>query len=56
MKLYKLECYDQYGNYECNGYYLIIENAKEVKKEHDNYKSNLKYGIKQMIVEIETED
>jgi hypothetical protein len=56
MKLWKLECYDQYGHHEDNGYFLNKENAKKAKKEHDNMPMNKRYGIKQHIIEIETED
>ena len=56
MKLYKLECLNEDGDIEENGYYLNKENAELSKAEVDGYKMNMKYGIKQNIVEIETED
>ena len=56
MKLYKLECCDQYGNQEDNGYFINKKNAEKAKEEMDNYPMNTKYGIKQAIIEIETED
>tara|TARA_R110000787_G_scaffold262004_1_gene367356 strand:+ start:414 stop:605 length:192 start_codon:yes stop_codon:yes gene_type:complete len=56
MKLYKLECLNTDGDIEENGYYLNRENAELVKTKMDGYKILTKYGIKQNIVEIETED
>ena len=56
MKLYKLECQDQQGYDEENGYYLDKEKAIKAKKEMDEYPENKKYGIRQNIKEIETVD
>ena len=56
MKLYKLECLNEDGHIEENGYYLDKKNAELAKAEMDGYKRNIKYGIKQNVVEIETED
>ena len=56
MKLYKLECLNEDGNIECNGYYLNKQNAELDKAEMDKYRRNIKYDIKQHIVEIETKD
>lgn len=56
MKLYRLECLNEDGDIECNGYYLNKENAELVKAEMDGYRMNTRYEIKQNIVEIETED
>ena len=56
MKLYKLECQDQYGYDEENGYYLDKEKAIEAKKEMDEYPGNKRCGIRQNIKEIETVD
>ena len=56
MKLYKLECINEDGAIECNGYYINEENAEKACAEMDEYPMNKKYGIKQEIVEIETED
>lgn len=56
MKLYRLECIDQYGIFEINGYFIYEENAKQRKNELDSHKENKRYGIEQNIVEIETED
>lgn len=56
MELFKLECLTEDGSIETNGYFLSIDNALIAKLEHDNYKMNLRYGIKQNIIQIETED
>lgn len=56
MKLYKLECWNQDGNLEDNGYFLFRENAEKAKLEMDNYPINKQYGIIQHIVEIYTQD
>jgi hypothetical protein len=56
MKLYKLECLNEDGNIEENGYYFDRQNAELAKAEMDVYKMNTKYSIKQNIVQIETED
>ena len=56
MKLYRLECRTEDGYLEENGYYLNKKNAELAKAEMDRYKVNIKYGIEQNIVEIETMD
>ena len=56
MKLYKLECLNEDGDFECNGYYINKENAEKACAEMDEYPMNKKYGIIQQIVEIETQD
>ena len=56
MKLYRIECLNEDGHIECNGYFLQKENAEKACAEMDEYPMNKKYGIKQQIVEIETED
>lgn len=56
MKLYKLECLTEDGIVEENGYYLNKENAEKTKSVMDKWNRNIKYGIIQNIIEIETED
>lgn len=56
MKLYKLQCLNEDGNFESNGYFLKYENAEKRKKEMDSWKMNTRYDIIQNIIEIETED
>lgn len=56
MKLYILQCGNEDGNTEVNGYYLSKENAEKEGAKMDEYPLNKKYGIIQQIVEIETED
>jgi len=56
MKLYKLECYNEDGAYEENGYFLNYRNAMASKINMDNQPSNLKHNIKQQIKEIRTAD
>jgi len=56
MKIYKLECTDQYGYLESNGYFINKGNAEHCKKLIDNYPQNKRYSIIQSIIEIETED
>jgi len=56
MKLYRLECCDQDGNIEVNGYFLSNIHAEEQKQRMDLYPENIRYGIKQVVIEIETED
>jgi len=56
MKLYRLECLNEDGNIEENGYFLNKENAEKAKSDMDSWKRNGKYGIYQNIIEIETED
>ena len=56
MKLYKLECINEDGAIECNGYYINKENAEKAGAEKDEYPMNKKCGIIQQIVEIETQD
>ena len=54
MKLYRLICTNEYGQDDCNGYYLTLESAKKAVKITDEYPMNKKYNIKQHIEEIET--
>ena len=56
MIFYRLECLNEDGDIEENGYFIKKENAELSKKEIDGYKRNIRYGIKQNIIEIETED
>lgn len=56
MKIYKLECVNEDGQKEENGYFLHKENAEIFKREMDTWRMNSKYGIEQHIIEIETED
>ena len=56
MKIYKLECIDQYREFEDNGYFLERENAEMRKIELDFSKHYLAYNIRQKIIEIELED
>ena len=56
MILYILECWNQYGTRETNGYYLDINNAQKRKEELDSYPENKKHGIEQYILPIQTED
>jgi hypothetical protein len=51
--IYKLECLNEDGATECNGYYEDKEDAEIAKKEIDEYPMNKRYGIKQHIVEEE---
>ena len=51
-----LECLNEDGDIETNGYFIHKENAALAKAELDGDKRNTRYGIKQSIVEIETED
>jgi len=53
MIIYKLECTNQHGEIEVNGYFLNKEYAKICKKENDEHPCNKKYGIIQHIIEIE---
>ena len=56
MKFYKLEGLTEYGTFEENGYFINKVNAEKTKEEMDNHPMNSRYGIKQNIVEIETDD
>lgn len=53
MIIYKLECTNQHGEIESNGYFLSEKHAEICKEEHDNHPCNKKYDIIQHIVEIE---
>lgn len=53
MIIYKLECTNEDGNIEDNGYFFKKEDAEICKEEHDNHPCNKKYGIIQHVVEIE---
>ena len=56
MKLFKLECLNEDGDIEINGYFIYKENAALAKAKLDSDNRNTRYDIKQNIVEIETED
>jgi len=56
MKLYKLECTTEDGDKETNGYFIIKFNAEIAKIDLDEDMRNIKYGIVQHIIEIQTED
>jgi len=56
MNFYRLECTTEDGLIECNGYFLKKENAEAYKKELDESPYNMKYNIKQHIVECEMSD
>lgn len=56
MKFYRLQCLNEDGNIERNGYFLKRENAVKRKTEMDSWKMNTRYGIVQDIIEVETED
>jgi len=56
MKLYKLECLNEDGQIENNGYYIYKENANKAKRYLDCDRRNEIYGIKQNVIEIETKD
>lgn len=56
MKIYVLECLTEDGLIENNGYFINKSNAEKSKKELDNESRNIKYGISQHLIEIETED
>lgn len=53
MKSYKLECLNEDGDLETNGYFLKLEMAKKEKSKLDFEPHNKKFRIKQNIVEIE---
>ena len=53
MIIYKLECTNEDGNIEDNGYFFKKEDAEICKEEHDNHPCYKKYGIIQRVVEIE---
>jgi hypothetical protein len=53
MIIYKLECLNEDGAIECNGYYEDKKDAEIAKKEVDEYPMNKRYGIKQNITEEE---
>ena len=50
---YKVECLNEEGEIECNGYYKSREDALCSKEIHDTSKSYAKYSIKQNIIECE---
>lgn len=56
IRIFKLKCLTEDGDMETNGYYKTREAAELKKDELDKYPMNLKYGIKQQIVEIDLED
>lgn len=56
MKAYKLQCLNEDGMIESNGYYSTLEKAEKEKAEMDSWPMNTRYGIKQDIIEIEIED
>jgi hypothetical protein len=56
IRIFKLECLTEDGDMETNGYYRTKEAAELKKAELDKYRRNIKYGIKQQIVEIDLED
>lgn len=56
IRIFKLECLTEDGDMETNGYYKTRKAAELKKAELDKYPMNLKYGIKQQIVEIDLED
>lgn len=51
--IYKLECLDNHGQIECNGYFISYNLALKEKEYLDNLKENKKYGIIQNIVKIQ---
>ena len=56
MKFYKIECLNQDGHIECNGYFCNKHIAEDVAKELNNFTINKIYGIVNEVIEIETED
>lgn len=56
MKIYELECLNEDGHIESNGLFISRENAEISKAELDQEPGNLRYDIKQQIVERETQD
>lgn len=56
MELYRLECINEYGDYEINGHFLDKKNAEIRAREIDNETRSKKYGLVQDIVTIQTED
>lgn len=56
VRLFKLECINEDGDIENNGYFLKRENAEKRKAEMDDWPGNKRYDIIQKIIEVETED
>ena len=56
MKLWKLECLNQDGQNENNGYFLKEINADMCKEDLDGGRENIKYGIIQNKIIIYTMD
>lgn len=56
VKIYRLECVNEDGNLECNGYYFNRAIAEKEGKKMDEYPMNKKYSIIQKVVEIEMDD
>ena len=56
LKIYKVQCLNEDGQIEVNGYHISLESAEIQKKYLDSDHRNKKYGIKQSIIEIKVED
>lgn len=52
IRIYRVECLTEDGDIEVNGHFKDRKIAELMKAEHDMNKRNIKYGIKQNIVEI----
>lgn len=52
IRIYRVECLTEDGDIEVNGHFKDKKLAELMKAEHDKNKRNIKYGIKQNIVEI----
>ena len=53
MTIYELNCANQYGVIECNGYYLHKKDAETSKIVIDEFPQNKRFSIEQHIVEHE---
>lgn len=56
MDIYILQCLNEDGKIEINGYFRYAINAEKARIRRDNYPENLKYEIKHEIIHTETED
>lgn len=53
MTIYELSCLNEDGKIESNGFYRDKDDAESSKKVIDEFPMNVRYGIKQNIIEHE---
>jgi len=56
MTIYELQCLNEDGNIESNGFFFYKKNAEKAKNKIDKYPCNAKYNIKQNIIEHKITD